>query len=58
MQTGRDKQKVIISKVFAYLYGHDPSDKELFECEQTFYFLGRAIYRYQQLQEEQNASSK
>jgi len=49
MDTSRDQQKQSVIKLFLNFVGHNPTDSELFECEQSLYFLGRAVFRFEQL---------
>ncbi len=58
MQKGVDKQKQAVEKLFVVFVGHTPSEVELFECEQSLYFLGRAVFRYLKLQKEKEAHGK
>lgn len=49
MDTRKTQQKQLVIKLFTHFVGHAPSESELFECEQSLYFLGRAAFRFQQL---------
>ena len=44
-----DKFDEKIRKYMKEKFNKDIDDKELLECRQSFYYLGRAIYRYQLL---------
>jgi len=58
MDTRKIKQKQAVEKLFVVFVGHSPSEVELFECEQSLYFLGRAIFRYLKLQKQKDVHGK